>query len=69
MYTYISSLLSLAYTHPYGPPLDYHRAPSWTPCVIEELPTSLDKILTPLFNSVKDVNSKGEDCLYRESVT
>ena len=35
MYTYMPSLLD-----PHPTPLGHHRAPSWTPCVTEQLPTS-----------------------------
>ena len=38
MYTYISSLLDLS--PPPIPPLCHHRAPSWAPCAIKQLPTS-----------------------------
>ena len=36
-YTHISSLPP---TRPHSMPLGYHRAPSWTPCVMQPLPTS-----------------------------
>ena len=40
MYTYIPSFLDLIY-HPFlTNPLGHHRAPSWTPCAAQQLPTS-----------------------------
>ena len=41
-YACTSSVLSLSPTRPHSMPLGYHRAPSWTPCVIQLLPTSYE---------------------------
>ena len=38
-YTYMSFLLSLPPTSSYPIPLGHHRALSWTPCAIQQLPT------------------------------
>ena len=41
MYTYIPSLLDLPPTPTPNPThLGHHRAPSWAPCVIQQVPTS-----------------------------
>ena len=41
MYTYIPSVLSLLPPpHPHATPLGHHRALSWAPCSIQQLPTS-----------------------------
>ena len=39
MYTYISSLLDPP-SHPHPLPPVHHRAPSWAPCAIQQIPTS-----------------------------
>ena len=40
MYTYIPSLLGTPNPTPYPSPLGHHRALSWAPCAVQQLPTS-----------------------------
>ena len=52
-YTYIHSLLNLSPTHLSPTPLGHHRAPSWAPCAVEQLPTSYFTHVLSCFSCVQ----------------